>query len=53
MDRDYEDWEEDELRREPYNFKCSDGYCGQEDCLRCHPENFAYDEEGRYYYAKD
>jgi hypothetical protein len=19
-------------------FRCSDGLCGQEDCLRCHPE---------------
>jgi hypothetical protein len=31
-------------------FKCPDGYCGQEDCQKCHPENFIYNEEGDYYY---
>lgn len=57
MDYDYEDWEEDmlqsEMNRKPRPFKCSDGLCGQEDCARCHPENFVYDEEGRYRYEQD
>jgi hypothetical protein len=22
----------------PNPFRCSDGFCGQEDCARCHPE---------------
>lgn len=40
FDTDWErDLEREEFRRRPRGFRCSDGYCGQLDCNRCHPEN--------------
>ena len=35
----------------PNGYACSDGYCGAEDCRRCHPEQF--EEGGEFWVDPD
>jgi hypothetical protein len=47
-DEDYIDemrQEMHEMRRRRRNLSCSDGYCGADDCPRCRPGSYQFEEE--------
>ena len=32
------------------HYSCSDGFCGADDCFKCHSDNFARGDDGEWHY---